>query len=325
MGGRGGRGSGLPRGGRAGALLALALAALPAEGAGPGLAPPSPAGPAHEPIAPIPAPPPSDPLRVALGEALFHDRRLSGDGSRSCASCHDLTANGATAAALDRGADGRPLPVNTPTVFNAALSFRLNWEGRARTLKDHAAASLLNPAILAASPEDVAARLAADKALSDRFRAAYGREPDAEALVDALAVFEASLLTPDSRFDRWLRGEAAALSPLERQGYDLFKSVGCISCHQGVGVGGNLFQRHGVFEPLASPEPAVVRVPSLRNVAVTAPYFHDGGAATLREAVARMARSQLGVRLSEAEVAAIAAWLGALTGEWRGRPLEAPR
>ncbi|MEE3100519.1 MAG: cytochrome c peroxidase, partial [Pseudomonadota bacterium] len=189
----------------------------------------------------------------------------------------------------------------------------------------HAAASLESPAVMGTSPGAAAARLAADPAMADRFRAVEGRGPDADALVDALAAFEATLLTPGARFDRWLLGEADALSPLERRGYALFRSVGCISCHQGVGVGGNLFQRHGVFAPLASPHPAVVRVPSLRNVAATAPYFHDGGAATLPEAVRRMARSQLGAALRDEDVAAIVAWLGTLTGRWRGRPVEAPR
>jgi cytochrome c peroxidase len=125
-------------------------------------------------------------------------------------------------------------------------------------------------------------------------------------------------LTPGSRFDRWLGGEAAALSPEEQKGYQLFKSIGCISCHQGVNVGGNLFERHGIFHPLASPKPEILRVPSLRNVATTPPYFHDGSAPTLDEAVRKMAEAQLDQTLSDQQIKAIVAFLDTLTGTYRG-------
>jgi cytochrome c peroxidase len=130
-------------------------------------------------------------------------------------------------------------------------------------------------------------------------------------------------LTPGSRFDRWLGGEAAALSPEEQKGYQLFKSIGCVSCHQGVNVGGNLFERHGIFHPLASPKPEILRVPSLRNVAVTPPYFHDGGAPTLDEAVRKMAEAQLDQTLSDQQIKVIVAFLNTLTGTYRGAPLTA--
>jgi cytochrome c peroxidase len=125
-------------------------------------------------------------------------------------------------------------------------------------------------------------------------------------------------LTPGSRFDRWLAGDTAALSAQETEGYRLFKSLGCISCHQGVNIGGNLFQRHGIFRPLASAEPAVLRVPSLRNVAVTPPYFHDGSAATLEEAVRKMGAAQLNSDLSAAQISSIVGFLQTLTGRYRG-------
>jgi cytochrome c peroxidase len=151
----------------------------------------------------------------------------------------------------------------------------------------------------------------------------YGRNPDQPSLVEALAIYERSLVTPDSRFDRCLKGDKAALSAKELDGYALFKSFGCVSCHQGVNVGANLFQRHGIFHPLASPEPKVLRVPSLRNVATTPPYFHDGSAPTLSEAVRRMAKAQLDQSLSEQEIDAIVAFLNSLTGNYRGAPVKA--
>jgi cytochrome c peroxidase len=136
--------------------------------------------------------------------------------------------------------------------------------------------------------------------------------------LDAIATYERSLLTPGSRFDRWLGGDAAALSVEEQNGYQLFKSLGCISCHQGVNVGGNMFQRHGIFHPLASPKPEILRVPSLRNVATTPPYFHDGSTPTLDEAVRKMGAAQLDRILSDQQVEAIVAFLNTLTGTYRG-------
>lgn len=248
---------------------------------------------------------------------------MSGDGSRSCASCHDTRANGASGARRDAAPDGRELPFNTGTVFNAALSFRLNWAGNFRGLEAQAEASLRNPAIMGADLEAVLRRLADDPDTARRFREAYGRGPDRDGLLDAIATFERSLVTPGGRFDRWLAGDHAALSAEELAGYRLFRSVGCTTCHQGVNVGGNLFQRHGIFRPLASPEPPLLRVPSLRNVAATAPYFHDGSAATLEEAVRGMALAQLNLALPEGEVRAITAFLGTLTGTYRGNPVAA--
>jgi cytochrome c peroxidase len=152
-----------------------------------------------------------------------------------------------------------------------------------------------------------------------QFRDAYGRELDVAALLDAIATYERSLVTPGGRFDRWLGGEDAAIAPEELSGYELFKSLGCISCHQGVNVGGNLFQRHGIFRPIGSPEPALVRVPSLRNVATTPPYFHDGSAPTLSDAVKTMGIAQLGRALTDQQIAAIVAFLNTLTGTYRGQ------
>jgi cytochrome c peroxidase len=272
----------------------------------------------EEPITPVPKPPQIDPLKVRLGERLFGDSRLSRDNSRSCSSCHDLGTNGATRLSYDAGLDGSGLPLNKPTVFNAALSFRFGWEGKIRSIESDIKASLENPQIMGANISDIAERLGTDPGLRREFATVYGGSPDVGNVVDALASFQRTLITPGSRFDRWLTGDAGALSAQEQDGYRLFKSLGCVSCHQGVNIGGNLFQRHGIFHPLGSPKPEILRVPSLRNVATTAPYFHDGSAATLDDAVRKMGMAQLNATLTDEQVKAIVAYLGALTGNYRG-------
>ncbi|MCA1500127.1 cytochrome c peroxidase [Bradyrhizobium sp. NBAIM14] len=271
-----------------------------------------------EPITPIPPPPLADPLKLALGERLFGDTRLSADGTFACSSCHDIRTNGA-----DGGKRRNPEPgqLDTPTVFNAALSFRLTWEGRYRTLADQAEASIRSRANMRSTIEDAVQKLRADTAVNKQFRVAYGRDVDRDSLLDAISTFEKSLLTPDSRFDRWLAGDASALSPAELLGYKTFKAFGCSACHQGVNIGGNLIARQGIFRPLVAGGPFRVRVPSLRNVAVTGPYFHDGSAATLEEAVRRMAAAQLDRTLNDEQVASLVAFLGTLTGNFRGKPV----
>jgi cytochrome c peroxidase len=273
-----------------------------------------------EPITPIPQPPASDPRKLALGERLFGDTRLSGDGKLACSSCHDLRTNGAGNGENDIH-DPSKHPFNTLTVFNAALSFRLNWEGNFRSLDAHIESSLENPMNMRSSADEVVAKLNADPEMVQQFRAAYGRAPDRTGFLDALTTFEQSLLTPGSRFDRWLGGDTSALSTEEQDGYQLFKSLGCSSCHQGVNVGGNLFQRQGIFRPLAAPKPEIVRVPSLRNVAATSPYFHDGSEPNLGDAVRKMAAAQLDRTLSNQQVDSIVAFLRTLTGSYRGRTI----
>ena len=276
-----------------------------------------------EPITAISSPPTIEPLKVKLGERLFDDPRLSHDNSRSCSSCHDLSTNGASPRRRDVGPDGSELPLNTLTVFNAALSFRFGWEGKYRTAESDIKSSLGNPKIMASSPSEVAEKLGADSEMRNKFLAAYGRAPDADNIIDAIASFQRTLVTPGSRFDRWLAGDTTTLSTDELDGYGLFKSLGCVSCHQGVNIGGNLFQRHGIFHPLASPDPAILRVPSLRNVATTPPYFHDGSAPTLDDAVRKMGKAQLNTLLTDPQVTAIVAFLHSLTGNYRGKPVGA--
>ena len=275
------------------------------------------------PITPIGPPPAADPRKLTLGERLFHDPRLSGHRDRACSSCHDVRANGADAARYTVDRDGAELTFNTSTVFNAALNFRLGWKGKFRSLEAEAAAQFELDGIMRTTVAEVLGRLSDDAAISGQFREAYGYGPDRASLVDAITTYERSLVTPGSRFDRWLGGDAAALSDEEMRGYHLFKSLGCVSCHQGVNIGGNLLERQGIFRPLTSPNPGVLRVPSLRNVATTAPYFHDGSAPTLEDAVRRMAAAQLNQTLSEPEIEAVVAFLQTLTGNYRGDPVTA--
>ena len=277
----------------------------------------------EEPITPIQLINGLDPQKIALGELLFKDPRLSQSGTVSCSSCHDLSTNGADFHTLDPSPGRSKMEFNTPTVFNAALNFRLNWEGNFRTLESHTEALLEATSRMDQDSGAILDKLNNDPQMHHLFVEAYGRQPDQAAIVDAISMFERSLLTPDSRFDRWLTGDASALSQEELSGYALFKSLGCVSCHQGENIGGNLFQRHGIFHPLASPTPEILRVPSLRNVATTAPYFHDGSAATLDDAVRKMASAQLNRNLSDEQVKLLVAFLHTLTGTYRGKSVVA--
>ncbi len=299
----------------------------------------SPLAASNEPIRPLSPASPADARKVALGRRLFHEPMLSRDGSRSCAKCHDLARGGVDGLVRSVGLSGSRTPVNTPTVFNSARNFRQFWDGRAADLAaqiDEAREHEMGRAWA-----EIAELLAADEAYRRELSALYG-EIDEEAVTDALVAFIGSLSTPGSRFDRYLLGQRDALSPTEVEGYRLFKDLGCVACHQGEGMGGNMFQRFGTvgdyfadrggvtdadlgrFNVTGDPRDRhVFKVPSLRNVALTAPYFHDGSAATLEQAVTVMARYQLGQRLEAAETAAIAAFLRTLTGEYEGRPLDA--
>jgi cytochrome c peroxidase len=299
----------------------------------------SPIAPGGEPITPLPRDVYLDADKVRLGEMLFHDVRLSHGNVLACASCHVLAEGGDDNRARSEGSDGALLDFNAPTVFNVALNFRLNWRGNFRTLEEQNEAVLLNPHLMNTTWEELLAKLRADEAYADAFARVYGSDPAPADVLDALAAFQRSLSTPDARFDRHLRGQRDAITPEEERGYQLFKDFGCVACHQGVNVGGNLFQRFGIFHDPFSRWPIhtadlgrftitgeakdrfVFRVPSLRNVAVTAPYFHNGRAETLEQAIEEMARSQLGRVLTGQEIELIAGFLRTLTGEYGGRPL----
>ena len=293
-----------------------------------------------EPITPIPR------AKVAaakgeLGRRLFHDPLLSQSNTVACASCHRLEKGGADGRSRPSGADARPLDFNSPSIFNVVLNYRLNWRGNFRTLEEQNEAVLRDRRLMNTTWEQLLARLRADQDYVRAFRALYGNSPGRAHVLDALATFQRSLVTPDARFDRYLNGQRDAISSEEEHGYRLFKSYGCIACHQGVNVGGNLLQKFGIFYdpymlrgiPVTAADlgrfaltgiegdRVVFRVPSLRNVAVTAPYLHDGSAASLPEAVTIMARVQLGRDLPERDNDLIVKFLGTLTGEYLGRSL----
>jgi cytochrome c peroxidase len=295
----------------------------------------------HEPVAPLPSVPSGSSAKLDLGSRLFHDASLSGNRRVACVSCHRLDRAGDDGRSRSLGADGRELEFNSPTVFNAARNFRLNWRGNFETLEEQTEAVLRDPRLMNTNWEELLTKLRADAAYQRAFAEVYGGSPDRARVLDAIAAFQRSLVTPDSRFDRFLLGDGKAITSTEERGYQLFKSYGCAACHQGGNLGGNLFQKFGIFHDPFAERPTsqadlgrftvtgresdrhVFRVPSLRNVAVTAPYFHDGSTASLPDAVAIMARSQLGRSMPAQDIDAIVAFLATLTGKYREQSLTA--
>ena len=249
----------------------------------------------REPLKPIPELADVDSEKVALGRALFHDPRLSKDNTTACVSCHDLANGGDDGRRVSVGVEGREGPINAPTVFNAGLNFRQFWDGRARDLEQQIDGPVQAPAELGSLWPEVLAKLHAHEDYAQRFRTLYPEGINRANVKDALAEFMRSLITPNGRFDRWLKGDTDALSLEEKRGYALFKHYGCVSCHQGANVGGNMFQVFGVLNEYfkrrgditdadfgrynITGNPAdrhAFKVPSLRMAALTAPYLHDG-------------------------------------------------
>ncbi|PWE42448.1 cytochrome-c peroxidase [Pseudomonas prosekii] len=298
------------------------------------------AAPLDEPLKPLPAVPQQNPERVELGRQLFNEPRLSLNGNLSCASCHRMEHGGADTTAFSIGFDGQPVAVNTPSVFNASLNFRQFWDGRSTSLESQIHEVLQSSAQMGSTWDHVLQTLSADPTYKNAFAKAY---PDGVTQINvqnALTSYERTLVSANSRFDQYLQGNTDALTTEEKYGYQRFKSYGCIACHQGVNIGGNMFQKLGVmadyFEARGNPTEAdlgrylvtkdeedrnVFKVPSLRNVAVTAPYFHDGSAKTLEDAVDVMFKFQLGRVPSDEDKTLIIQFLKTLTGEWEGKPL----
>lgn len=286
-----------------------------------------------EPILPMPPVPALDPVRVALGRSLFHDTRFSADGTLSCASCHNLSQGGVDRRPVSIGIGGAKGAINAPTVINAALNFVQFWDGRAATLEEQAAGPIHNPVELGSNWNDVLARLGGDPEMLRTFAKAYPDGLNSTNVADAIASFERTLLSTDSRFDRYLRGDETALNAVEIKGYRRFRELGCASCHQGRLVGGNMYQKFGVLgDYFAGRTPSkadlgrynvtgrdedrhVFKVPSLRLVTATAPYFHDGSVDSLIDAILIMGRYQLGRELSVSDVEAIMAFLYTLEGD----------
>ena len=297
----------------------------------------------NEPIQPIPLKKELDSRLVKVGKALFFDTRLSRDNTVSCATCHNLEQKGgADGLKLAQGIGNRKGGINTPTVFNAELNFRQFWDGRAANLEEQIDGPVNNPMEMGTNWKEVIPKLMADVELKQSFKEIFGGKSITPSMVkSAIAEFERSLSTPNSRFDKYLRGKANVLTDEEIEGYRLFKNNGCVACHQGVNIGGNMYQTFGVmgdyFKERGGPiteadrgrenvtgnpkDRHIFKVPSLRNVALTAPYFHDGSAQTLADAVRVMARFQLGRSLEDTEVRLIVKFLQTLTGEYEGKPL----
>ncbi|MCP1497727.1 cytochrome c peroxidase [Pseudomonas migulae] len=298
------------------------------------------AAPLDEPLKPLPPAPQQDPRRVELGRQLFNEPRLSVNNTLSCASCHQLDKGGADTRAFSIGFNGVPVTVNTPSVFNATLNFRQFWNGRADTLETQIHEVVQSPSEMGSNWEHVVEVLSADPAYRSAFANAYPDGVTMNNAQNALATYERTLLSSNSRFDQYLLGDTDILTREEKYGYQRFKEYGCIACHQGVNIGGNMFQKFGVmgdyFKVRGNPTDTdlgrylvtqdeedrnVFKVPSLRNVAVTAPYFHDGSAKTLEEAVDVMFTFQLGRIPSTEDKTLIIKFLKTLTGEWGGKPL----
>lgn len=286
----------------------------------------------NEPIQPIPKALPVDAQKVALGFRLYHDPRLSGDSTLSCAHCHSLNTGGVDGRKTSIGVGGAVGPINAPTVFNSVFNSEQFWDGRAPTLQVQAGGPPLNPIEMASkSWEEIVGKLDKDPVLTRDFVAAYPQGLSGETITDAIAEFEKTLITPDSPFDNWLRGDDKAMTMQQKHGYQLFKDNKCATCHGGTILGGRSFEPLGLKRDFNFGEITAAdigrmnvtseardrlrqKVPGLRNVALTAPYFHRGDVATLDEAVKLMLRYQVGTELPQQDVDDIVAFLESLTG-----------
>lgn len=297
---------------------------------------------AGEPVQPLPASLPTDSAKVALGFALYHDTRLSGDNTISCATCHGLNTAGVDRKQYSEGINGQFGGVNAPTVYNAALNFLQFWDGRAADLKEQAAGPPLNPVEMGCTSfDEICAKLADDKAFSAQFLAVYPEGFNQSTVTDAIAEFEKTLLTP-SRFDHYLMGAKNALTAEELEGYQLFKDNKCATCHVGMNLGGQSFEYMGIKDNYFDYRGTGLtdgdngrfavtkneadrhrfKTPTMRNVLLTAPYMHDGTIRTIEDAIQVMHEFQIGRHISDAETAKIVAFLGTLNGEYNGAQLQ---
>ena len=296
-----------------------------------------------EPVQPVVMPSDLNPGKVALGDSLYHDQRLSGDGTLSCASCHGLEMGGTDLAPVSTGINGQKGPINAPTVFNSSYNVAQFWDGRARDLQDQAGGPVENPLEMGAKFSDVIEVLKKDPNTVAEFAKVFPKRGiSKESITEAIAHFEESLVTPDSPFDLYLKGQSDAVSKEALEGYTLFKDKGCVDCHFGPALGGESFEelgrRRDYFADRSAPKTDVdlgrfnhtgeerdrhhFKVPVLRNINRTAPYFHDASAKTLEEAVIAMARYQLDWDPSSDETAKLVAFLNSLTGLYKGAPVK---
>ncbi|MBK3777320.1 c-type cytochrome [Azospirillum brasilense] len=285
---------------------------------------------ADEPISPIEPAKITNPGLVELGKKLYFDPRLSKSGFISCNSCHNLSMGGTDNLKTSIGHNWQQGPINSPTVLNSSLNVAQFWDGRALTLQEQAGGPIANPGEMGSTHALAIEVLRSIPEYVQEFKDVFGETKiTIEEVTKAIAAFEETLVTPNSRFDKWLKGDKKALTTVELEGYELFKDSGCTACHNGSAAGGNTFQKMGVVEPYKTTNPAEGRiavtkeeadrfnfkVPTLRNVALTYPYFHDGQATTLSDAVDVMGRIQLGKKFSPDENGKIVAFLKTLTGD----------
>ncbi len=279
------------------------------------------------PINPIPNEINADVKKVQLGKKLFFDPILSKDGTISCATCHDLQNGGDDGLKFSFGIDGQEGNINSPTVYNAVFNFRQFWDGRAKNLKEQVEGPIVNPVEMGHSMAGAVDILKKSRTYLKDFNEIYSDGLTQENLADAIAEFEKVLITPNSPFDKYLKGDKKAISQKAKEGYRLFKSKGCILCHHGVNAGGNFYNKFGIYKDVNSTnlgrynitkreeDKYVFKVPSLRNIALTAPYMHDGRVSTLKEAVELMTSHQLGRYMDPGDTDAIVVFLESLTGE----------
>jgi cytochrome c peroxidase len=285
---------------------------------------------AEEPISVIQAPSNLNASLAELGKKLYFDPRLSKSGFISCNSCHNLSMGGTDNLSTSIGDKWQQGPINAPTVLNSSLNVAQFWDGRAADLQAQAGGPIANPNEMGSSHALAVDVVASIPGYVNEFKAVFGKaKVSIDGITQAIAEFEKTLVTPNSRFDKWLSGDKTALSANEAEGYRIFKESGCVACHNGEAVGGNSFQKLGLMEPYNTDNPAEGRVavtgedadrfnfkvPTLRNVELTYPYFHDGAANTLPEAVDTMGRIQLGKKFTRAENAKVVAFLKTLTGD----------
>jgi cytochrome c peroxidase len=285
---------------------------------------------ASEPITPIRPAQEINLAQAELGKKLYFDPRLSKSGFISCNSCHNLSMGGTDNLKTSIGDRWQQGPINAPTVLNSSLNVAQFWDGRAADLKAQAGGPIANPGEMAFTHTLAVDLLKSIPGYVKEFKLVFGSDDiDIDMITDAIAEFEKTLVTPNSPFDKWLLGDMDAISPDALAGYELFKTSGCTACHNGSAAGGNTFQKMGIVEPYQSTSPAEglvavtgkdadrfkFKVPTLRNVELTYPYFHDGEAETLTEAVDIMGRLQLGKKFTDQENAQIVAFLHSLTGD----------
>ncbi len=283
-----------------------------------------------EPIRALPSAPAVAPAMAELGKMLFFDPRLSKSGAISCNSCHNLATGGVDNLTSSIGHGWQIGPINSPTVLNAGLHLAQFWDGRAADLKEQAGGPIANPGEMASSHTLAVQTIQSISGYASHFKAAFGDEKvDIDRITTAIASFESTLLTPGAKFDRWLGGDDNALTAEELRGYEHFKQKGCVGCHAGPVIGGEMYQKFGLVHPYTrdtknvgrfavTKQPQdkfVFKVPSLRNIELTYPYFHDGSVWTLSEAVDVMAWHQLGIKLSKTENSELVAFLKSLTGQ----------